>query len=480
MTYKSTEVKDLRYLVEEDGEVKLLVVSKRSNGGFLRIPFTSVEEVNEIVNEAISDSVTVGKLVSPPSGFPAFTTLPMPTIYRLGDRRFYVSLDLESLKPPAGVTYYVSPTGNGTGTSVSDPCSVPTAVAKSDVGTIVYLPGEYRREQATAPSALTKSLNHLAFGPGVKVTGWNAALVWTLTSGNIYQTSRSATIGVVDILNRTAWGDYTIYTKKADLASITGPGQWAIVGSTVYVWAIGNYNLTTNPDTILRLAVSARTGITTDTPTVQYVKGISFEGSQNGGLVANGGAKVIAEDCSFKYMISGAGGGNGVNLSRSHGVFVRCEASSNELDGFNYHDPAASVGSEFIEVDCLSHHNGLANPGINNATTAHEDVKGIRVGGEYRDSGGPVVADVNSAKTWNLGCSAGDSVLAGSGSWITSATGFPANPCTMWLDECSASEADYTFITSGGSLIHVHALRASNPNTLYPSSSGVVDFYTPT
>lgn len=418
-----------------------------------------------------------------PSSMPAFAILPQPTIRRLGGGRFHVDLSfLEALKPAAGVTYYVAPGATGTGTSAADPAKVSDAIDKSDVGTIVYAPGEYRRETSTITASITKSLRHIAAGPGVRVTGWNAALVWTLVSGNIYQTSRSATLGVVDILNRTSWSDFTVYTKKADLASISGPGQWAIVGSTVYVWAIGNTNLTntTNADAQLRVQVNSRNGINAVAGTTQYVKGIDFEGCPNGGLTASAGARIVAEDCTSRYAAVGQGGGNGVNITNAFGVFVRCEMSSNELDGFNYHE-GVGYGGEFLEIDCRSHHNGLNTPGTNNGSTSHETVKGIRVGGVYGLSGGPVLADVNSAKTWNLGCTAGGSSVTNSGSYGCDAAGFESDPAEMWLDECKADGADYVFRTyTGPSKIHVHGLVASSlKGTRYPTDTGTVDYYTP-
>ncbi|NUR17310.1 MAG: hypothetical protein HOQ13_13510 [Dermatophilaceae bacterium] len=420
-----------------------------------------------------------GRQVTAPAGF-ALTNLTIPRISRLGGGRFYCDLDLDALRPAAGVTYYVAPASLGTGdcTSEANAGPIPTALAKPDVGTIIYAPGEYFRDTHTT-TATTKSINHIAAGPGVKVTGWNSwgATTWTLTSGSIYQTTRSGTEQVVDVNNRTSWGDYTQYVKKADLASITGPGQWAIVGTTVYVWCIGNTNLSVNTNRPqIRLGIAGITAGIDQTAGTAYVRGIDFEGHSTRGLRGSASALILAEDCTFRY----SGAANGLSIDGGIGCILRrCEASSNLLDGFNYHH-TAGTRPDFIEVDCRSHHNGLGNPGSNNASTAHEDVRGIRVGGYYDVSGGPVLADVNSAKTWVLGSTVGQST-AGTGqdsSFRVDAVGYAGDPAVMWVDECTADGSPVAFMATAGA-IHVRGTRTNRcPTVVSVANGGVVDYYT--
>lgn len=420
--------------------------------------------------------------VTPPTGF-AFTHLTLPPVFRVGGRRFRALLDVQAMRPATGVTYYVDPAAPaGAAGTQAAPMRIGEALLKSDVGTIIYAPGEYDRGNhgSGTGTTVTRSINHLAAAPGVRVTGWNltGSTTWTVASGSIYQTSRSGTTQVVDVTNRTAWGDYTKYDKKADLASITGPGQWALVGSTVYVWALGNTDLSVLANRVqIRLGVTARTGLVASAG-MHYVRGINFEGCDDGGACAQGSAIVIAEDCTFRYSMGSGGvqalGGNGY-------ISIRCEASSNGADGFNYHS-SAGVNPDFIEIDCYSHHNGLGSSGdTNNATTCHEETRGLRLNGNYDVADGPVVADVNSAKTWNLGCRAGASTAADAQnhSWRADGQVSTSTPAEMWLDECTADTATYGFKTTSGGVINVSGMKVSNPNATDTSSTGTLRTYQP-
>lgn len=458
----AAEAEAISGLTGEDAAVAFLVEDSGS---------ATAGALSATIGAATTD-LAPAPVVAPPTGF-TFATLTLPTIRRLGGRRFVTDLDTQALRPPAGVTYYVATNGSAgnSGLSAASPLTIAAAFAKTDVGTIIYAPGEYTRDMVSAQTP--KSINHLAAAPGVKITGWNAwgSTTWTLTSGSIYQTTRSATVSVVDLLNRTSWGDYTTYEKKTDLASITGPGQWAIVGSTVYVWALNNLDLSVQANRInIRLGIGAtQTGLWI-TGGTSYARGIDFEGQSYGTVV--GAGRLVAEDCTFRYTT-----GDAINVSGGAFVGVRCEVSSTGSDGASYNNAA-----EFIEIDCRMHHNGhTGTTYTNNASTAHLNTRGIRVGGDYDVAGGPVVADVNSARTWNLGCRAGDSTapVAQAQSWRADATGYEGNPAIMWLDECTSDTADNAYGTTGGGTIHVHAERRTNVGAIWSSSTGTVDFYTP-
>lgn len=426
-----------------------------------------------------------------PAGFRGLDHLPVPQLVRDGST-VTGEVDLDALRPPEGVTYWTSPTAaqsGPTGTK-ADPLAIGSILAKPDVGTIRLAPGEYPREmQSFTP---TRSVNWIADGPGVYLTGFNrtTATVWALVSGHIYSTSRSATGSVVDVQNLTSWGDFTVYAKKADLASITGPGQWAIVGSVVYVWALGNTNLTVSANREqIRLQVSSMSGVVAIN-TTQYVEGVEFWGCSNnagvaisGGLISYAGGLLLAKDCKIKYNMAD----NGASTKGGHAIFVNVEASSNAMDGFNYHD-TQNLGAEFLEIGCHSHHNGLPSvgsttTGSHNGSTAHEAVTGIRVGGRYEHAAGPVVADVNSAHTWNVGCYAGGQGpgvsihVSQDTSWRVDATGFDADPAQMWLESCEAAVAPAAYRISGPGAIWVANSTETNATRAYAET--VVGEYEP-
>jgi hypothetical protein len=284
---------------------------------------------------------------------------------------------------------------------------------------------------------------------------------------------------VLDAVNLTG-GDYTRYEQKPDLASITAAGQFAISGNTVYVWALGNTNLATS-GAQLRLQITIRGGIViTGAGHVGWAERIEFlgcgtasSGSFMGGLIALDNAIIVNKDCVIAYnTVDGPATKTG-----GHMVSIRALVKRNGLDGFNYHNTNAGGLGDFLEIDCHSRDNGLnAGATTNNASTAHEACTGIRVGGLYDRASGPVVADVNSAQSWNLGCHAGGQgqavADAQNQSWRTDgATPIAgAGVARMWLDECTADGSQYAIRTSNNTEIDIHAVGYSNPNGAFTGS----------
>ena len=413
--------------------------------------------------------------VTAPTGF-ELSSLPMPTIGRLGGGQFTVDVDIDALRPAAGVTYYVAPaptgaTGND-GLTAATPTTVRSAEAKADVGTIVYAPGTYMRVDGDLSAPLNKSLNHIAAAPGVHITSWEpfANYAFTAYSGNVYQATRSGTTAVVDVDNLTAWGSHTVYKKVATAADVVQAGQWALVESTVYVWAIGDTNLAAD-ETQVRLALDTfNAAHCAGAGVVQYIENITIDGGDNG-LRATAGALIIAKDCRRRYASTRGVRGDGGSV-----ISINVEVSDCGTDGFSY----GGAGAEGMEINCRSHHNGLNSPGTNNGSTCHEDARVIRVGSDYDFCGGPVVADVHESLTWNLGCRSGapDGIGASvyNASWLVDGTGYDAAPATQWLDECSADGADYAFTTIGPGLILIHApqtVSTADPDA--PASSATTD-----
>ena len=459
---------------------------------WINLPYLSDESLSELVetgrlSESVLNTTYARVNVDPkevvPEGFRGLSKLPTPRLIRGGGRTVTAEVDLDALRPPEGVTYFVSPNGSPTGAGTrEDPSVLAAVVEKSDVGTVRLLPGEYFRHLVAGMSTTNKSINWIADGPGVRITGWNSpsSTIWTKQSGHIYVTDRSATYSIVDVQNLTDWGDFTVYEKKPDLASITGPGQWATDNVKVYVWCLGDTDLTDHTKRVqIRLQLSVEGAGIAATNTTHYAEGIDFWGcsvgksSADGGLTSYRGSLVIAKDCTVKYNVND----NGAQTKGGDAIFVNVEASSNAMDGFNYHD-TQWLGGEFIEIDCHSHHNGLPSvgatyTGTHNATTAHEGVTGIRVGGRYEFAAGPVVADVGSSHTWNIGCYSGGQgpgtsiSEAQDNSWRISASGYEDNPATMWLDSCESALATSAYRSDDIGDIWVTNSVESNPSRVY-------------
>lgn len=435
-----------------------------------------------------------------PSGF----TLSRKTfnVYKVGTR-FVCDYDLDADRPPTGATYYASPTGlsGNDGLTAATATTLGTAIGKADVGTIVCIlspspsagaeAGEFFRSNTLGQIA--KPVNIIAQSPGVKITGWEqpSTLTWTLESGNIYKCTRSSTQLVAD--KRAAYrdavsGDYRVYTQVANLAAIVAAGQWAIVGSTVYVWALGDANLATDA-TFMRLSLAfAGSGIVTNASVTVYAENIAVEGAGSASLSGFGtsssgttgqGATFLARGCSSKYSLAAGG----VSMVGSYfSALIDCEASTNVNDGFNYHSGSSVGGTivpQFLEIDCKGHHNGVGHTtgAIDNGSTSHDGITGVRIGGDYYSNFGPNIADVTQAKTWNVGCraalSTGGTVTRG---WGVNVAG-TALDTEAWFDECVVEDNAVGFESNAG-IIHVrNATRRRNVLGVEATSSGTITTY---
>jgi len=440
--------------------------------------------LEEFVRSVVSE--LLGYII-PPSGFKGFTHLPNPRItYNAGTDSYTLDFNYSSLIPTGGVVYYVSPdapaSGND-GLSVGAPIRIPAAIAKADVGEIRYAAGEYyfnNHSRGSGEWMITRPIRHIASGPGVKVTGFQtpSSTGWTLVSGFIYSASRSAAQEVFDVVTLDG-EDYTKYTKKATLAEITGAGQVAIVGSTVYIWAFDNADMTLATDTgqrRVRIQTTSNVGVATAGPT-QYVEGIAFEGSTSGAITSGSSATMILKNVSVKY-----GSLNGITVTGGSVISDTVTVARSGTDGFNYHVYSPATYCEFIEINCIGRNNGqVSGATTNNSTTAHETAVGIRVNGIYSTSHGPVLADVNNAQSWNLGCTSGDSTtatLSQSAAFRVDATGFTGDIATIWLERCKAVNVDKGLHATGGGIIYTRLTSFSGVTTNeFVASGGVIAPY---
>lgn len=79
-------------------------------------------------------------------------------------------------------------------------------------------------------------------------------------------------------------------------------------------------------------------------------------------------------------------------------IAFKCIAAYGLGDGFGYN------GTGFaIEIDCIAYSNNLSGSGSNQASSAHDTVQMLRVGGDYEGAGQNIVLDVGSGQTINLG-----------------------------------------------------------------------------
>lgn len=101
-----------------------------------------------------------------------------------------------------------------------------------------------------------------------------------------------------------------------------------------------------------------------------------------------------------------------------------------------------------LEVNCHSYDNGNlgGTDGTYNGSTAHDGMTVIRVNAMHYNCFGPVVADVNGCKSFNVNCFAGPTSLPGTGntrsSWYFD-NALAVTPGEAWMIGCSAADSNY-------------------------------------
>lgn len=214
-------------------------------------------------------------------------------------------------------------------------------------------------------------------------------------------------------------------TNVASVAECkTTSESWYTNGTTVYINT--KSGLAPTDSTYLFILGASSLMLNLINSTV-YTKNVYFYGGrvEDPGLTIKGDttSRYIHNECQFCYsnpFNTNPTNGNGLNIIDIKKVYGFGSVSAyNGRDGFNYHyytpyNTAPSTLKEYIvfEYDCKAYKNGLrSNAGNNNATSAHEGVTVVRVGGYYDETSGPVLADVNGCNVYMIDCYVGETTL---------------------------------------------------------------------
>src|SRR5574338_560424 len=387
--------------------------------------------------------------VATPSGFTGW----VPTAIERQGRTFTVKESVTQFKG-SGKTYYVGFSGasdsNDGLTRATSFASTTKAYTTTDYDVIVVNAGLYDRTKAGL-GTVTRSHTLIGEGGDAILSAHEriSSLTWTLESGTCWKATVGTVRGVCDARYTDAFGDYAICALVADSATCISTMQsWYYDSGTTTLYV--NLPDGREPDAEVRVYLSL-SRLTIQSNIAVYVENIRIEGGNAVLFLDNTSATTgsarptcYAKHCRFSY----SGTTNGVTAQGAITWFEDCKAAHNFRDGFNYHLDGA-VPCDSVEVDCEGYDNGYdsANLGINNGSTTHDGNAILRVNGSYHDNEGPNVADVNSALSWNLGCTAYASRTAQGGAQPTN---YYAD-ATMWLDHCdsAASTYDYAQVTSG-------------------------------
>ena len=332
--------------------------------------------------------------------------------------------NLEKHKNTGGTNIYVDPwtdvsVGEQDGTESKPYNKVSTAYAAASNGdTLVLASGVYSRMQ-TGNFNLTKSINIVAKDgePNKVFCTMSDELTWVAndTYSNVYETTRSNTLRVVDIRNRDR-DQFAELIRVDSLESCsTTLNSYYISGAGVYV-NIGETVDGSKVRALIQVEPCFRIG-NNGADTNVYFENITFLGGHKGFVSVIGSdnydCMFTAKNCNFYY--SKGVSYDAISVEGANTLFYRCKACFAEKDGFNYH----ATGSRYcknIEIECVGANNGtIGDVTTYNGSTTHAGNKILRINGVYFNNHGANVCDVGTnTVSINIGCKSFDSICASS------------------------------------------------------------------
>lgn len=371
-------------------------------------------------------------------------------------------------------TWYFSPTGNNSnsGADAEHPLKVINATILGNMAegdTLILAPGYYPRGFVFASTAITKSLNITCPDGEAILCLYDDDMTWTQSGNNSWTTSRS---GVIKLFDITRWKDgqfaqLTKLTSSSDVDST--PNSYYLSGSTVYVHMYDN-----KKPSIETLGIELSVAYPTCKFTAAannmkiYLQNITFMGCNQGGVVAMAGeytgCKILLDN--VKVYLNDSTGYNYDSFT-NQGFMSICDhvySFSTGKDAFNYHQSDDLIQALGVEINCVSNDCGRGRTASaqlsNNATTAHNECKVIRVNGNYTLCNGGTAVDINNAVGAFYNCIIGDSYGRNYDVYAT-------DDAKIYMYDCylKGSTAQYNLRTSNNGVIYVS-------NCEYDTSNG--------
>ena len=362
--------------------------------------------------------------------------------------------------PATTATMYVNHTSGsdttGDGSAATPYKSLDKAISVLAAATTIYVAGG-SSDRNTCWKGRSPAYDVCVLGTEegvVSSTKWEGGSV-TDMGGGARKITRSLVAGIVDekLKNDSGFGSRLLkVATEAEVLASAGGVYWT--DNTSCTWKTQDGRAF---DSDLKILLDIANGrLSTDKKV--YVRGVSFEGGGAGAFSTVDGtistnARLVLDSLDLRY--AGAvdvEGGNALTIvGLPLAISSNVRAYGNQADGFNYHKGATnSIEARFVELGCMALGNGsTANSNNNdNATTAHDDSRGVRLRTVGASSVGPVFADINTSKTWNIQCvSMGSTGALG----VYSTAGFfSLDTATQWLDECVHSGAGAAVYKSAG------------------------------
>lgn len=322
-----------------------------------------------------------------------------------------------------------------------------------DVNTreIVFTPGNYFISATDWDGTMASSQTAFSVeNNGIAKLIWGTdSFTWADEGDGIYSTSDTDYDDVINVVVHTArdeFGHEYPLQKLSSLAELTAASEgFFLDAGTLYVKPVAGRPIGD------AWCLFGTGGIDQTTGSRYSFKNISFYGGGRVVQSQNTDGVWYFDNCEFKF-----GGSSGYRMigTNIYTYLKNCVAYCNYGDGLTYSGTSCHV----VEDNCQSYKNGFNNSdqSIQNGSSLHGTCRAIRVGGTYGSTYGPVVADVQDSKSWNIGCAAFNSRTTSgvSSSWEAWGPDSSYTGAEMWIVNCTGYGSDYDLYAHSGGIIH--------------------------
>lgn len=389
-------------------------------------------ECAEIEAELMAQEVqTVTGEISRPTGMLGNARFAVPTLIDGAYSSTYSTAfhyDSSSL-----VRYYVDPlTGNNAsaGTAGAPLKDINTALGKSDVQAVILAAGIYTQDEPWTTYTGPNKPVIIRCPSGRAVIGKFETATWALAAAQTY-TYQHTLVGTLSRMHdagvRDADGIPTVLTSRASIALVeANPGSYFNDAGTLYVHTADSR--AADRSVLVELATPTAPQVPfSGTGRFLVLQNIDFIGTQPSYDVT--GCNFYLDGVRTSY------GGESSVTNPFEIARYNCVSKYTAATGDHW-DYRGDV--RVFEQSCIARNTGTDD--ADNCSTGHGTAMITRIGNEYT-AARRAVHDVETSKSWNMGCGASDSVTGGANTDLGFVCGDigVASTVQMWLDGCTAS-----------------------------------------
>lgn len=448
----------------EDASDKIIALIANFNGG------------GDVINADFIKPIKYGKIELPTE----FNNDIPFELYRDSDSLIKHTLDVNS-RYKGGTKIYVASTGNDTTGDGSEPLpyktltkAITVAVAGGDLKYEILVNNEFlnRDENIFNQTISNKTIAVISTNENKTITSSNSTYAWTLDGTGTYKATRTGVLSTIDFLNKDVFG-LPIPLKQVStlLLCQSEAGTWYTDGSIVWVHRTDGL-IPTNLNTGVNIGVI---GIDPQLGTngVLYFENFIFCGWQNGvslrvrNSVSSGSGELCVSNCFFVGKKGLTSNGNCLSVVGLKNAYVlNCISAYGQRDGFNYTYDTLSTRLDrelctYFEYNCLAYDLGLVEAGSlsNNVSSAHNGVKGIRVGTIGYNNTGATIHDVTGCISVLYDCRLRHPVTGGvygsGASYFFSSDGDGVSKGVAFLNNCSATNNTNALIVGATQVVNI-------------------------